>query len=258
MIYKVSFPSPLPNNSSEYDEVDFDLLNELIIKKEELIAISNEDLEYEMFFNLKAEKVDSNKEKLYLVCVIKKIDGFTLKKELDIPTFVDQIAQSFYDDKIPDDCECIKEAKNYLIEQTSIELLKNNILLENGQYNCFGFILSNDNKVGTIDDIKIISNNKIEMKDYQSTIDLNNGIDLKAIININNEINYQFNINSVTKNILNIDSFEINTSNIFDNVKNLLTKKDYDNYEEYIQSRRDLIIENTYENNIDVDIDILD
>lgn len=257
MKYKVGFPSPLPDNDSEFDEVDFSLLSELIIKKETLKAINDNNLDYEILFSLIAETNENNEEKLFLVGKLEKLNGLSIKKEIDIQTFVDQIAQNFYDGKIPDYCECIKEVKNYIVKDYSNELLNSNILVENGQYNCFGVIFSNEEKTGTLDNIKITGNNTIEMEDFQAIIDLKNGIDLKAVICINNLI-YEFNIDAVNENILTINSFRNTNSDKLNEFKDINEKESYSNYEEYLQSRRDLIVKNTYENNIDVYIDILD
>lgn len=239
----VSFKSRLENSKEDYDYVDFDLVHKIPLVDIELEPLNDAQEIKAIKFSFKMED-----NKLY---IIGKLDNYDdVKYELELQQFTDSLANSIYDNlDVFDDSEYIKEYKDKIVKKFSELLFNDNILCTSGQYKCFGYIYKNNDKIGTIDDIEIISKNNIKLIDYQSLIELK---DCAAEIYITNK-KYKFNIEDINEaNITNINNFAFDKEEELD--KEIKMKEEYSDYDEYLLARRNLI-SNNINNDEDIDID---
>jgi hypothetical protein len=254
-IYQVSMKSPLENNDSEYDTIDTSLIDQILLKKEFYQEIGDNN-DHHISFVFRSETING-KEHIY---IIGRDDIKEIKHEItNIQELIDDLASHFYENKLPDSSDLIKDIKKDIISKFTKQLLnEKDILCVNSNYDCFGYILSEDNKIGTFDNIFIEDIDKISFEDYQSIIDLNNGKELNAIFYIDKKKVYTFNIDSVNNNEVKISNFNKKENyEITEDILNLKSKSDFAQYDDYLQSRRQMV---TIEQNkeIEIDLDIFD
>ena len=256
MIYKVSFKSPIKDNDEEYDNVDFSYLNKIILKKKTIKELDN-SIEYDVSFRLYSEQISDEIENLYLAGLNTKLKDSEIKVQIENQIFVDQIAQAFYDKKIPDHCECITKAKEEIIKEFGKILFDKGALCINSTYDCFGFLYTNNEKIGTFDGIKITKKNEVQILDYQSIVDIKNAINLTSEMYIENKSTFSFNVQNVVDDNLVINSLNLENNNVPEEIKSLKRKEDFASYDDFILSRREMILSSSTDD-IDIDIDIID
>lgn len=255
-IYKVSFLNP-NNQSEEFDVVDMDELENTKLNDETITQIDNEGtthaIKYE--FVRRFNKELDNEEEIFIKASCPSISNNVEEEKLDIPTFVDGIANCAYNREIPDKSDYIIKTKSKLNAIFSRKLLDKGILMINGSYNSFGYIYANGEKIGTLEDITIKSLKEITCSYSQALVNLENAINVsielyvernhKIIINVDKITNgHDITINSMEKAI---------DQEIPEEIINLKQKEEFSNEEEYNESRRSMISANLAINNFDVD-----
>ena len=254
-IYKVSFPSPHPVAGEDaYDVVDtMELKNTKL--NDDSITQCNEAktmhiIKYEFGQRM---AMPSNKEEIFIKASCSSID-VEVEEKLDIQTFVDEVARGAYQRKTPDSSTYIIEAKTKLKTAFASKLLEQGCLAINTRYNSFGYIYSGVDKIGTFENINIISETQFTIDDSQSIVELDNANSLSMQLNIEKQYPFLIEIDSmrskttaVLKSITNLDS------GIPQEVLDLKLKDEYSTEEEFLAARRSMINTDLVEDNYSLD-----
>lgn len=252
--YKVSFPSPNPVPGEDpYDTLDTaELANTKL--NDESIKEFNEDKSIHIIkYDFKSRKtMPTNKEEIYIEATCESIEsGFKPIQILDTQTFVDEVARGAYQRKTPDASSYIIEAKTKLKTEFANKLLENGSLAINSRYNSFGYIYSGEDKIGTFENISIVSDTEFIMDDSQSVVGLERSINLSVQVFIEKKHAFLISIDRMKdSNTAVLDSIT-RIPEVPEEILILKGKDEYSSEDDFLIARRALVNTNLVADNIE-------
>lgn len=242
MIYKSTTINP---NDGEHDTIDSSRMHQIEPLKTSLEVKGNGNNTYELKYSF-TEEVDGE---VYLTATCSDIN-FLFAQKLEMQKFTDEISSAARNKKSPDSTEYLISLKEIATTALGSALLKIGKVVIGSKYEFFGFILSGEERVGTLDGIKFTTNDEIELFDCTSIGDISNMIEL----NIEIEFNNKYYIGTLTHKrdyVFNIKDFiEIERDFNFPEIKE---KSTYLSNEDFVKDRQSLISLNQNDENFDID-----
>ena len=232
MILKTTTKNPIEN---DYDFFDTDHINELVVHPEYLIS-SNKKFCINFSYGF-----DESSQSIYLDGVI---DGRKPERVfLSTQKFVDELADALRSSRIPDSMEELVNAKSSILHSFKNNLLDEGFIFDGQEYIAFGYLINSDNKkIGTFESFCLDTERKTMRF-----------LTVQSIINIDYDtsLSFEFILNGhkYTGSIFNYDEdndlFKYSNFN-FDNtdeVYNVQPASDFDNVDDLLANRRELILD---------------
>lgn len=246
MIYKASFINPVDNS---YDTLDTDKLNMITLYNS---VLEGQNEKYEIAYEIILGKSDLGMENIK---IIGKIDSLNIVHtvSLELQEFVDAMSAAIQAREVPDYQELIKRTKEAIEKKASKDLLDMGILINNVDYDAFGYISSMGDKIGTFESVSL-DENVIKLGEALSALELKNAKSLSVEFILSNK-KYMADVTYKEENVV-----TYNTINIIDAEKpyDVKSKDDFESFNDLYEYRRKLVIQNKIIDNTDIDDEFAD